>query len=306
MRIGVLGLFHPPAQRPRTPSRELTVRVAPGGQGVLVRDADGERAQDRVEADGELELSVPGKLRRRYRGELTIAASAGELQAALTLELEQAVAAIVAAETAPDWPPAALEAQAIVTRSYLSAARERHQGFDFCDTTHCQWMAAGVGPEHAAFKAARRTEGLVLSTGAEVVEALFSRSCGGRTKTLADVGLKPGGYPFYAVECSVCRRRPDAWSRDLAAVDAAEARLHPGSEAARLTVTRRLGWDALPSNAYRLRERAGRLTIEGVGRGHGVGLCQAGARGLAADGVSAFRLLELYFPGAKLGRPPAR
>lgn len=46
----------------------------------------------------------------------------------------------------------------------------------------------------------------------------------------------------------------------------------------------------------------GGLSIEGVGRGHGVGLCQVGARGYAREGLDAAAILAHYYPGAHLER----
>ncbi|MBI1356981.1 MAG: SpoIID/LytB domain-containing protein [Acidobacteria bacterium] len=308
VRVGVLGLFHPQALEVRTEAETFRVRLDPEGRGILVETPAGARLLQRLELPGPFELAAPGKLRRSYAGSLELTAASGELRAVVGFELEDAVAAIVAAETAPDWPLDALEAQAIVTRSYLAAGRNRHDGFDFCDTTHCQWMAGAVGPGHAAARAARRTAGWVLTYRMNVIEALFSRRCGGRTQSLAAVGLSPavpGGeaYPYFPVDCPVCRRASPSWTRDLPAESAQEALLRPGSEAARLAVTRRLGWSALPSNDYRVTRNDGRLAIEGSGEGHGVGLCQRGAKELAAEGLSAARILSLYFPGVRLGRP---
>lgn len=42
------------------------------------------------------------------------------------------------------------------------------------------------------------------------------------------------------------------------------------------------------------------IIIEGQGRGHGVGLCQWGSRGLASQGHSARDILTYYFPGIEL------
>jgi stage II sporulation protein D len=39
------------------------------------------------------------------------------------------------------------------------------------------------------------------------------------------------------------------------------------------------------------------VVIEGSGRGHGVGLCQWGARGMALSGAGASAILAHYFPG---------
>jgi len=43
------------------------------------------------------------------------------------------------------------------------------------------------------------------------------------------------------------------------------------------------------------------LTIEGGGLGHGVGLCQWGARGFAHTGASASAILAFYYPGTTIG-----
>ena len=40
-----------------------------------------------------------------------------------------------------------------------------------------------------------------------------------------------------------------------------------------------------------------KLVIEGSGRGHGVGLCQWGAKFFAASGAPAAEILAFYFPG---------
>ncbi|NOY06881.1 MAG: SpoIID/LytB domain-containing protein [Chlorobi bacterium] len=42
------------------------------------------------------------------------------------------------------------------------------------------------------------------------------------------------------------------------------------------------------------------ITIEGAGKGHGVGMCQWGAIGHARAGISFERILEFYFPGTHL------
>jgi stage II sporulation protein D len=51
--------------------------------------------------------------------------------------------------------------------------------------------------------------------------------------------------------------------------------------------------------------RAG-VTLAGLGRGHGVGLCQEGARDLARQGLGAEQILAVYYPGARLARVATR
>lgn len=73
---------------------------------------------------------------------------------------------------------------------------------------------------------------------------------------------------------------------------------------------RALGFDVLKSSAVIATwPRAGLpitsgLAVRGAGRGHGVGLCQEGARDYAARGWTSREILMHYYPGAVLQRLP--
>ena len=41
--------------------------------------------------------------------------------------------------------------------------------------------------------------------------------------------------------------------------------------------------------------------VSGRGYGHGVGMCQWGAKGMAEQGYSARQILEYFYPGTTLG-----
>ncbi|MGH8702520.1 MAG: SpoIID/LytB domain-containing protein, partial [Burkholderiales bacterium] len=221
MRIGVFSLFHPSdlGLRP-TPGAALTI-VA--GDNTLVIEGR-ERAHMRMAGDlielrvrgrtlhsttirassrgGEFELVIPGKIQRRFRGALEVTVISQALQPVVIMDLETAVASAVAAESPPGAPLEALKAQAVAARSYFIAVRGRHTSFDFCDTTHCQYLREAPSRDHPAALAAATTRGLVLEHRDQVVPAYYSASCGGRTRTLAELGLPAADYPYYAVECA--------------------------------------------------------------------------------------------------------
>jgi SpoIID/LytB domain protein len=91
----------------------------------------------------------------------------------------------------------------------------RHHGFDFCDTTHCQFLREPPGADHPAFLAARETAGLVLAFRGAPIAAFYSASCGGRTRTLAEAGLEAAaGYPYFSVECAYSARRHPSGERN--------------------------------------------------------------------------------------------
>lgn len=56
----------------------------------------------------------------------------------------------------------------------------------------------------------------------------------------------------------------------------------------------------LRSDRYTLEDRGEKVHFEGRGWGHGVGLCQWGARGQALAGRDCVRILQHYYPGAEL------
>ncbi len=55
-------------------------------------------------------------------------------------------------------------------------------------------------------------------------------------------------------------------------------------DTARIEAGRRLGWNVIQSDDFTLRKRGEQVIVEGSGQGHGVGLCQAGAREMAEEG----------------------
>lgn len=323
VRISVLGLFHP---------REVIVNAFPGqaivlhfGKETLVleRSSGLDSATIRSSSDGlivsvgsrvipamalacsgrgddavDFMLTIPDKITRHYHGTLQIQPSARSLSAVVTMDRETAVASVVAAESGPDTPLEALKAEAIAARTYLVAARGRHHDFDFCDTTHCQFLREPPATTSAAAIAASSTRALVLAYGSQPFAAMYTRSCSGRTRTPAELGLPSATYPYYSVECKYCRDHPVHWTRRISRQDASS--LRSSNESARLIVDRRLGWDMIPSDAFKIEKAADHITLRGVGEGHGIGLCQAGAKAMAQDGASFQQILNHYYPNTTI------
>jgi stage II sporulation protein D len=319
VRIGVLGLFHPQRLTVTALTGQALVLHATSEQLVLETSSGTASATLRLNNDsitltvgprtihaasvtitgrntdpaGFL-LSVPQKLTRHYRGMLEVRPSSGSLVAIVTMDRESAVASVLAAEATGDTPLEALKAEAIAIRSYLVAGRARHREFDFCDTTHCQFLREPPPPASPAAKAVTSTRGLVLAYNSQPFAAMYTRSCSGRTHTPAELHLPASNYPYYSVECPHCRAHPVRWTTRISAADAAH--LYPLDEAARLNVVRRLGWASVPSNDFTETSDGDFFILSGVGQGHGVGLCQSGAKAMAQDGATFQQILAHYYP----------
>ena len=217
VRIGVFTLFHP---------TRLTVR--PGsGEPLFVKGSVTRRQEVRESAAFDLAssvvvsaraggavdliLGVPGRIERRYHGILRIGARRGrarELGAVLELDREIAVASVVAAELPESVPAEALKAQAVVARSFLAASPPRHAGFDFCDTTHCQFLRAWPDAGDAPRRAAEETLGLVVSYRGVPIAPRYSAACGGHTIGSDADEAGSHGYRYRPVACGYCLRHP--------------------------------------------------------------------------------------------------
>jgi hypothetical protein len=252
--IGVFGLFRPVELRVAPASSPLLVAAANGSailegrQSYTIRlshVSSAVRVSARDGSDADFRLSIPGKIDREFHGTLTVRAGDHKLIAVITMDREVAVASVVAAEMPPSTPIEALKAQAVVARSYYAAAGPRHDGFDFCDTTHCQFLRQRPEPASGAFQATQETRDLLLAYQAKPLAALYSASCGGQTRALEDA--EPGKYPYYPVHCDFCRRHSP-----------------------------------------------------GVVQGHQLGLCQAGAAGMAVAGADFREILDHYYPGTSV------
>jgi stage II sporulation protein D len=328
VRIGVLSIFHPHELTiAADPTGELM--IAAGGQRIFLQQGSncsllrvrsaGENlllscntmelrggelhASGRNQQSAGLVITLPGKIKRRYVGVLELKAMRGELFPIITMDLETAVASVVLAETTPGTPLEALKAQAIVSRSYFVSGGGRHSEFDFCDLTHCQFLREPPASDSPAANAAASTQGLVLTYEEKPVAAMFTRSCGGRTRTLEEIRVSQKGYPYFSVRCDFCYNNPVRWARKVSRED--EELLKLRGENGRLVIGRRLGWNAVPSNNFTAQETGREVTLSGVGQGHGLGLCQRGARGMAEGGFDFRAILDHYFPNTRLEALPS-
>jgi stage II sporulation protein D len=323
VRIGVLGLFRP-NQFTVSASEGHALVVRAGDERIVLECSSGVHAANiqlsgseiilqagtrtergsaltvagRKNESTDFVLAVPGKITRHYHGTLEIRPSAGHLIAIVTMDREIAVASIVAAENTTETPMEALKAQAVATRSYLVASRGRHLDFDFCDTTHCQFLREPPGQGTAAAHAVEATRAMVLAYESQPFAAMYTRSCAGRTHTPAELGLPAAQYPYYSVECKYCREHPVRWSSRISAEDAET--LRSSNEPARLRAARQLGWNTIPSNNFTVKMENGQILLEGTGQGHGIGLCQSGAKAMAADGADFRQILSHYYPNTTI------
>ena len=269
---------------------------------------------------------------RRYRGTFS-AMPSGEI--VNTVALEQYLYGVVSREMPPTWPDAALQAQAIVARTYVLQRSSPQRDYDLVPSEVDQ-VYTGIDAEHPqSSSAVDATSGQVLRFGSGFAQVLYSSCCGGHTESNADAW---GGaqLPYLAgVTCGHCNDSPwYSWTQNVP-LDRAESVLaaqlrtigairridldvpdpsgraqfwnftgESGTQRVKAAdVRRELGTRVLPSLLVRsvAVQADQRIDIEGGGLGHGVGLCQWGARGLARSGADSRAILAYYYPGTEIG-----
>lgn len=255
----------------------------------------------------------------------------------MEIGLEEFLVGVLAAEMPATFEPAALEAQTIAARTYIYSHLEpygapRHANATICtDSTHCQayaneqtlrqrWGNNFATYYDAVCRAVATTKGMVIFYDDQPIEALYCSTCGGRTEAVVDVWGRELPY-LQSVECRWDSHAPrysaaqvltlaavaDALQVSEASLKAMSADYTAGGAIAQLTV------DGKQLSGSELRQALGlnsanvswlidgeRILISTIGYGHGVGLCQYGADGMAQQGYTAIEILQYYYQGINI------
>jgi len=279
-------------------------------------------------------LAGPG----RYRASLIFKPAADDrLTVVAEMGVEEYLLGVLPHEMEPGWPQEALKAQAVVARTfaYYHLGKYRKSGFDLTSDTRSQ-VYGGVGAENEAVRrAVAETRGEVLGFRGSLLDVYYHACCGGHT---ADYGQVWGGgatapAPLRGVKDRYCPKSPlGRWTVLVPKADvlaALQSRRMVGGKLKSFRLGRRdgagyvrnfladIGGEATvvsaevfrkevgPTALRSLRLRSAKLRrqgvkFEGTGSGHGVGLCQWGARIQAEAGRGYETILQYYFPGATL------
>ena len=265
---------------------------------------------------------------QRYRGELVVEADGrGTLSATEVVELDDYVRGVVGNEMSPGWPADALKAQAVAARTF-AVYRTSGPGAARKWVSRSDMAYKGVkGESGAADEAVLATADRILTWEGQPLAAYFHSCCGGHTAAVEKVYGGRAIPPLAGVPCTACRDCPSyRWTASLELSDMAaklaargvrdlqEVSVGDPDETGRPTDVVINGSEHMPINTFRLAlgagaikstwftvaEDWGKLKFEGQGWGHGVGMCQCGAEGLARLGNTAEEILRYYFPGSQI------
>jgi stage II sporulation protein D len=238
-------------------------------------------------------------------------------------------------EMSPAWELEALKAQAVASRTYALYMRRHPKStlYDLEKSTQDQVYRGASAESTRVLAAIQATRGEYLSLSDEPIKAYFHSRCGGETDSATEVWGQPGSKSRSHARCPYCRRHPFMWSSVFRFDELARALKFPYSPGAvpklaalsrtptgRLSVLRvqegshsktlsadqfraLLGYTRIKSAHFDWHVDKDTVTVSGFGSGHGVGMCQWGARSLAQQGKSYREILSYFYPSARLIDP---
>lgn len=240
-----------------------------------------------------------------------------------TLPLEKYVTLVVSKELPQNWPLEAKKAQAIVSRTYVLAQKNlrRTKPYDVVNSTADQVLSRH--PEKASQEAVEKTPLQVLFDPREgkIPLTFFHARCGGKTEVPENVwNQKVPNY--FSVTCAYCNKNRFRWKTQISLPEIAR-KLKSNSDLKKIEIDENefgrvqwlsflfpakkiklkgealretLGYENLKSTHFEVTSEGKNIAFSGVGFGHGVGLCQWGAKHLAEKGKTAEEILKNYFP----------
>lgn len=266
---------------------------------------------------------------RHYRGSLEILMDGKSLVCKNKVALKDYVHSVVGSESRIEFPKEALKALSVLVQTSML---KYHQGDDLNDSTEKQ-AYLGADYERALIRSAvDETWGQTLVCQSRPVPVYFHSCCAGKTSKSDLFSAKASGLACdKSVDCHFCKdsafwkktttemskasylrkfpeglvliKAKDTAERPAEVQYANSSRKETGYQYW-LKFGQRFGWGKMPGTRFAITDlHNGKIQVSSSGAGHGVGLCQWGAAGMAKAGANYKKILQYYFPGSSLQVP---
>jgi len=270
---------------------------------------------------------------RHYRGKAVLRADGDDVLLVNVLSMETYLQGVVPREMMTSWKENALCSQAVAARTYALylCSKSQDKPYDVAATTASQVYGGADASSPRTDAAVKATRGEVLLFDHAPVLSYFHSHSGGMLEDPALVWTT--GMPYYRIQPDQISSRfhPLTWTARISAREVGSALgkngFHVGqireilvvatSPSGRWTTVRIVtdsGDLEVKGNSLRIWLGAGKIKstlgditrqgddfiFSGRGFGHGVGLSQWGAQGMAREGKSYRDILAHYYPGTEI------
>ncbi len=270
-----------------------------------------------------LRAPAGGEQLKTLDGFLKVKSYPGSLQVLNVTSVENYLPGVVEAEAGKSGPEEYFRAQAVVARTYVYRNIDRHEldGYNLCDDTHCQ-VYPGIISDSLITGACKSTSGkVIIDRDSMLIVSAFHANCGGVTASSSDVWVAK--YPYLiSIKDPWCGySRSSTWKaaislsvwndflrlKNVEPGNETELYSSAGNQSARVSNYKVDGIHVskedirqrfnLRSSFFTLARTSDSIAVTGRGYGHGVGLCQDGARAMAAGKNSYEQITGFYYPG---------
>ncbi len=264
---------------------------------------------------------------RKYHDGFKISSGKKGLTIVNDVSFEHYLGGVVESEGGGGKPIEYYKAQAVISRTYALKYFNRHakEGFNLCDQVHCQAYFNKLIYTDDIRKAVIATDGLYIvdTMTNQLIDGFFHANCGGQTSRSDYVWREEIPYlqPFKDTFCIYTRQA--TWEKRIPKVQwrnfLVNTYFYPIEDSLYKQVVytfeqedrkafylsphlgiplRDLRYHfKLKSTFFSCYPEGQDVVIKGRGFGHGVGLCQEGAMGMAKHGLNYQQILSFYFEG---------
>ncbi|BDU49980.1 SpoIID/LytB domain-containing protein [Haliovirga abyssi] len=264
----------------------------------------------------------------KYRGDFDFIIYKGKILPINIILAEEYLYSVVPSEIGINFPDEAIKSQIVAARTYLyyGLKNKKYEKFDLLDGTSSQ-MYLGYERENS------KINNLINLTSHEImvykdktINALYYADSGGWTANNEDVwsGGKPIPYLRAVDDKDNCKNSPRSnWSyriskkrvskifgfniNKIKIIDKKNRRVKKvliyGNKKKIISgneLRRKLGYTNVFSTVLKILDTGSYFIFKGHGSGHGVGMPQWGAYGLAKKGYDYKKILKYYYTGVKI------
>jgi stage II sporulation protein D len=271
-----------------------------------------------------------------YRGKIEIHNVLGKIYIINIVNIEEYLASVVPSEMPPSWNMEALKAQAIAARTYtyyhLTKKQNNKSIYDLDATTNFQVYKGIIAEKESSTKAVRDTSGIIMTYNYTPILAYFHSTSGGKTSDDKYVWQGDDLPYLSSVQCTYSKDSPHyEWTTEISLSEIEKGLMKKYQRIGKINkisfkkfddrvvevnIVHSNGSLSLSGNQFRLlidpsklkstfftaKQNKSSFHIYGKGWGHGVGMCQWGAKGRGEKGFNYEQILSYYYKDIKLTR----
>lgn len=279
-----------------------------------------------------LMLGKDNKKYSRYRGDFQIQLYKGNLLAVNSIESEDYIYSSVPSEIGHYFPEEAIKAQALAARSYLynGLINKKYKDFDLFDNVNSQMYLGYDRESKKVSKIIDETRGEVILYKGKPINALYYSTSGGLTADSEDAweGVKVPYLRSVKDKGNEERSPMLNWTINLSlkeiskkfkfSVKGIKVLSYSHKRVTKIRIEGKnkreskivsgdkfrsiMGYGKVYSTFFKVKKIKGGYKLVGHGSGHGVGMSQYGAYGLASKNYSYKEIIHYYYTDVKIDK----